>query len=218
MKTFLSYPSEKLDSAREVYDFLRSLGIQIWFDKESLIAGQNWDRERSIVQRSADLIILICSLETIRRSGVIQREIKEALELARDKPLGDVFLVSLRTEEISLPLEWSLYQYIDLFRTGWQLQLARSIHLRLEQLGAPLPDSLTAFFEAQEAEERIELKTLRFEGKNFEAQADYFVYRRGGLFWDYVNAEITADAVGGFYKARAQGPIYLEGQKHAGDW
>ena len=91
--------------------------------------------------------------------------------------------------------------------TGWRLKLARSIHLRLEQLGAPLPNSLTAFFEAQEAEGRIELKTLRLEGKNFEAQADYFAYRRGGLFWDYVNTGITADAVGGFYKARAQGPI-----------
>jgi TIR domain len=97
MKTFLSYPSENLDLAWEVYDFVRTLGVQIWFDKESLIAGQNWDRERATAQKSADLIILICSSETINKSGVIQREIKDALDLLRDKPLSHIFLVSLRT-------------------------------------------------------------------------------------------------------------------------
>jgi hypothetical protein len=108
------------------------------------------------------------------------------------------------------------YQYIDLFRAGWQLKLARSIHFRLEQLEVPVPKGLRAFMEAQESEGGIQPKTLRFDGKNFDAQADYFVYRRGGLFWDYINAEITAVAVRGFFKASAEGPIFLEGQVRSG--
>jgi hypothetical protein len=149
---------------------------------------------------------------------VIQREITEAINLARDKPLGHVFLVPIRTEEIRLPQELSRYHYVDLFRGGWQLKLAQSIKLRLDQLGSPLPAALAAFFEAKEIEGKIELKTLRFEGKSYEAQADYFLYRSAGLFWDYVNAEITTDAVGGFLRARAQGLNCFKNRDYAGEW
>lgn len=218
MNTFLSYPSEKHESAKEVYDFIRSLCIPIWFDRESLIAGQQWDREIALAQRSADLIILICSPETVGKSGVIQREIKEAIDLAKDKPLGHVFLVPIRTEEISLPQELNRYHYVDLFRSGWQLKLAQSIKLRLEQLGSSSPAALAAFFETKEIEGKIELKTLRFEGKNYEAQADYFLYRRPGLFWDYVNAEITSDAAGGFLRAKVHGPNCFKDRGYTGEW
>ena len=79
MKTFLSYPSERLDAAHRVFDFVRSLGIEIWFDKDTLVGGQDWDRERSKAQATTDLTLLICSPETISRTGVIQREIKDNL-------------------------------------------------------------------------------------------------------------------------------------------
>ena len=46
MKSFLSYPSEQLHVARPVYAFLKSIGVVAWFDKESLIGGQDWDRGR----------------------------------------------------------------------------------------------------------------------------------------------------------------------------
>jgi len=102
MKSFLSYPSEQRSVARALYDFLCSIGIQPWFDQESLIGGQDWDRERKIAQRAVDLTFLVLSPETISRPGVIQREVKEILDLLETRPLGHTFLVSLRTRDISV--------------------------------------------------------------------------------------------------------------------
>src|SRR5882724_11438642 len=125
MKAFLSYPSEHLAVARDVYEFLRTIKVDIWFDKESLIGGQHWDRERARAQREADLTILVLSPETIGRPGVIQRELHETLALLNDQPLGHIYLVVLRTEDLVLPTELEGYQYIDLFRPAWQFKLAR---------------------------------------------------------------------------------------------
>jgi hypothetical protein len=95
MEIFLSYPSERLKVAREVYGFLTSVGVDVWFDKESLVAGQVWDRERKEAQKRADLTVLVCSRETVEREGVIQREVKDILDLLEEKPVGDIYLSSL---------------------------------------------------------------------------------------------------------------------------
>src|SRR5690349_3989599 len=95
MQSFLSYPSERLPIARLVYEFLCSVGVRPWFDKESIVGGQDWDRERAAAQRASDVTFLIVSSETLTKAGVIQREIKDALELVRDKPFGQHALVPL---------------------------------------------------------------------------------------------------------------------------
>jgi hypothetical protein len=113
VEVFLSYPSERGDVARTVYDFLKSLDIDVWFDKESLVAGQDWNRERAEAQRRANLTVLICSPETIERPGVIQREVKTILELLDDKPFGQIYLVTVRTHEVAIPPELAKYHYVD---------------------------------------------------------------------------------------------------------
>lgn len=207
MKSFLSYPSEQLLVARAIYDFLISVGVQPWFDKECLVGGQDWDRERKAALRSAELTFLILSSETISRPGVIQREVKEILELLQDKPLGHIFLVTLRTKELPVPAELSTYQYIDYARPGWQVKLGQSVNLRFEQLGVPAPAALKAFLYAQERENRVVFKALRSRTAGIEALADYFIYQQAGEYWEFVNAEITADILGGFLRVGMKKPF-----------
>jgi hypothetical protein len=202
MKSFLSYPSEQRSVARALYDFLCSIGIQPWFDQESLIGGQDWDRERKIAQRAVDLTFLVLSPETISRSGVIQREVKEILDLLETRPLGHTFLVSLRTRDISVPPELGRYQYIDFFRSGWEAKIGRAVRLKLQELRESEPPTLTAFLAAQESAQGVQFKALRFHTQAAEAQADYFVYQQSGEYWEYINAEIVADIVGGFLAAK----------------
>lgn len=202
MKSFLSYPSEQRNIARALYDFLCLIGIRPWFDQESLIAGQDWDRERKAAQRAADLTFLVLSPETISRPGVIQREVKEILDILESKPLGHTFLVSLRTRDINVPPELGKYQYIDFFRSGWDAKVARAVRLKLQELKESESPMLTAFLEAQERAQGIQFKALRFHTENTEVQADYFVYQQSGEYWEYVNAEVVADVVGGFLGAK----------------
>jgi hypothetical protein len=202
MKSFLSYPSEQRSVARALYDFLCSMGIQPWFDQESLVAGQDWDRERKIAQRAADLTFLVLSPETVSRQGVIQREVKDMLERLADTPLGHTFLVSLRTQEMNVSPELAIYQYIDFFRSDWQARLARAVSLKCEQLQETEPTELREFLEAQERAQGIRFRALRFPG-TAKLQADYFVYQQAGEYWEYINAEIVSDIMGGFLNAKA---------------
>src|SRR5712691_3058638 len=142
MEVFLSYPSERLKIAREVYDFLKSVDVDAWFDKTSLVAGQDWDRERTEAQRRANITVLICSRETVERAGVIQREVQDILDLLKEKPIGDIYLVSIRTDDIRLPAELAKYQYVNYLQQDWKIQLGRSIELKSKQMGIPSPDKL----------------------------------------------------------------------------
>src|SRR5208283_1410001 len=96
LNIFLSYPSERLEQAREVFNFLKSVGFNPWFDKESLLGGQDWDYERAKAQKCTDLHIFIVAPEASERNGVIHREIGDALTMLRDHPRGDIFIIPLR--------------------------------------------------------------------------------------------------------------------------
>jgi hypothetical protein len=40
MKVFLSYPSEHLETVVEVKNFVRSVGVECWFDKDNLVLAR----------------------------------------------------------------------------------------------------------------------------------------------------------------------------------
>jgi TIR domain len=98
MKIFISCPSERLMQAREIYLFLSSFGIDVWFDKESLIVGQDWEREIAKAQRNADLIVLIYSIEVMNKTGIIQKELRSTIELAKIRPFDSLYLICIKVD------------------------------------------------------------------------------------------------------------------------
>jgi hypothetical protein len=48
---------------------------------------------------------------------------------------------------------------------------------------------------------RTESRELRSARGSLAAEADYFVYKASGEYWDYVNSEIVADIIGSYYRA-----------------
>ena len=202
MNVFISYPSERERIAREIFEFLNSVGMNVWFDKESLIAGQDWDRERAQAQKEADLTVLICSLETVDKTGVIQREIKDMLDHLRDKPFGQIYLIAVRTEDIRLPPEIAKYQYISHFQPDWKLQLGRSLELKCKQNGAPPPSSLEHFFQTSQTPEPRSIKSLQEANDILEIDAEYLTYNMNGNYWSYVNSVVVSEVMGGIYNAK----------------
>lgn len=126
MKAFLSYPSEHVVIAREIKSFIRSTGVACWFDKDDLVAGEDWDRARGLALREADVIVVLCAAQTTERNGVYQREINEALSLRNDRRLGVVYIIPVRIEEAPLPPELSRLQYVDYFEPSWRRKFAAS--------------------------------------------------------------------------------------------
>jgi hypothetical protein len=100
------------------------------------------------------------------------------------------------------------------------LSLARSVRLRIQQLKEDEPPELAEFLAKEERVGGVVFKTLHRSSDGFTAQADYFGYRAGGDYWDFVSASITMDVVGGYYKALPLAADWIENRQvlpHARD-
>jgi len=45
LRIFLSYAHADVVSVRKLHKYLRDKGFDVWFDKESLVPGQDWQIE-----------------------------------------------------------------------------------------------------------------------------------------------------------------------------
>lgn len=204
MDIFLGYPSEHRLIADEVYGFLVSLGHSVWMDTSALVGGVEWRRERELAQRSATMVIHLCAVEMMSRPGDVNREIKLTLDLIEDQPLGALFAVFLRLSEFRLPIELTRFQYIDKFREDWRLRLEAAVHKREQQLigSATQPTKGEVVREAPAIHGDAELIEVVDNEPPDEASAQYLRYDRGGVYWQWINSEIAAKALGGYFAAR----------------
>lgn len=216
MKAFLSYPREREAEAETAYRFLQAVGIDTWWDRTSLVAGDDWDRERAAAQATADLFVLICAPETFAKTGVIQREVRQALEAAKDRPLGQNYILNLRTEEVSLPSELGQFHWLDMFSDGWRPLLARALKKALLQRSQPIPPALEVAL-ASSTSSAAEPVSFEEEDENGTRSVFYLRYPASDTYWEYVNAEINARALGSLYEARRHQADWTHGTG-TGDW
>jgi hypothetical protein len=107
----------------------------VWFDREDILAGHDWAREISKAQDAADLSIHVCSQETMGKTGVLQSELRETLDLLRRRPLDSLYLICVKVDDAALPRELQKYHYIDFAGQTWREQLRRSRLIPLSQVG-----------------------------------------------------------------------------------
>lgn len=201
LKIMISYPSEKLKIATDVYEFLSGLGLDIWFDKRNLVGGDSWDREINKAIDQSEMIVMITSLQTISKSGVVQRELNKALHVANDKPIGANFIVNLRADNVSLPPELSKYQWIDMFSENWRLGLVRSILKRVAQLERDPGRKFEAVLNDLERENDTRAHSFESKIENIDLNGSYFTYNIDDEYWNYVNSEIINNIYQDYYVA-----------------
>lgn len=192
-----------MEQAREIKNFVRSTGVMCWFDKDSFIAGEVWDRSRQLALRKAEVVIVVCSAATTERNGIYQRELNEALQLSSDRRLGTVHIIPLRMEDCSLPPELSRLQYVDYFEPTWRRKVAGGLAKACGEAGeeVPLPLAVAA---AEPDESNVLLRSISEECCGGTLEVDWFTYAIDGDYWDLVNGVIRARALGGLFEARRQ--------------
>lgn len=134
---FLSYASPDRDRVFEWFDFLAGKGFAVWMDKRRLKGGQNWDFEIKRALQKAAIIVVFLSANSVDRRGYAQREIKAALDQARDKLIDDIYLIPVMLDEgVRIPAELDRIQVIRP-EDGDQMQAtADAASTQLEKLGA----------------------------------------------------------------------------------
>jgi hypothetical protein len=216
LRIFLGYPSEHEKVAWEIYEFLKSAGDDIWFDKKSLVAGTDWDKERDKGQREAELVVHLCSEAILKRAGVVNREIRQTLRLVEDQPLGALYVIPIRLDSIKMPVELTRFQYFN-FGDDWKERLSEGVEKRRVQLSgdAPEPPNDTVIEEqSSKGSQKIEFENVT---KSYECRGEYLRYAEDGLYWTYVNGAITSEVLEGFYAARSDFKrLFVENSEETG--
>ena len=68
------------------------------------------------------------------KEGYIQKEIKFALDRAREMPEGKIILIPVRYEECEVPFSLGRYQWVDLFDEVGYARMMRALKFRAAQL------------------------------------------------------------------------------------
>ena len=131
---FICYASEDEKRANELFTKLVDAGYDPWMDKKKLLPGQDWEREIGIAVGKSHAIIVCLSKTSVTKEGVVQKEIKMALDEADKKPEGTIFIIPLKFQECIVPQRLSKWQWVDLFIYGGFNKLNAALDVRLQEL------------------------------------------------------------------------------------
>jgi 5'-deoxynucleotidase YfbR-like HD superfamily hydrolase len=130
LRIFLCHASYDKPPVRELYDRLRTDGFDPWLDVEKLVPGQDWPHEITKTVRASDVVIVCLSHRSVAKSGFVQKEIRQALDVADEKPEGTIFLIPLRFEDCQVPERLQRWQRIDFFEKNGYEKLLGALQAR----------------------------------------------------------------------------------------
>lgn len=137
---FLCHATADASRVSDLYDKLIEAGIRPWMAKRDLSPGQDWELEIKRAQRLSRIIVVLLSTRAISHKGYIQKEIREALDLAALRPPGEVFLIPALLEPCEVPERLRDLHWVELYRRGGRQRLITAI---LRDVGkAPLAPKL----------------------------------------------------------------------------
>lgn len=146
LKVFLCHASQDKSIVSELYQRLLAEGwIDPWLDEEKLLPGQVWDSEIEKAVEATAAVIVFLPNNSVSKEGYVQKEIKKILDVADEKPDGEIFIILLRLDDCQIPNRFPHWQHKDNFpkeKQGKTFQrLAKSLKLRAASFGIDTPFS-----------------------------------------------------------------------------
>ena len=111
-RVFISYAKEDKHSADRLYRELRQAGVKPWIDSVDLIVGQPWENTIRKAIHDSDYFLALVSSRSVKKRGFVQKEIRHALEIAKEYPEDKIYILVLRLDDCEPPFE-------DLRRLHW---------------------------------------------------------------------------------------------------
>jgi hypothetical protein len=129
-RVFLCHANEDKMTVRELHHRLLQNGIQAWLDEENLLPGKDWRLEISNAMRASDAVLVCISRLSVGKTGYVQREIREAIEIAELQPDGVIFLIPVRLEDCPVPSKLERLHRVDLFVQDGYNRLVAALRIR----------------------------------------------------------------------------------------
>jgi hypothetical protein len=115
LRVFLAHAKEDKAVVRQLYDQLARRSLDPWFDGAKLLPGHKWQPEISKAIRATDAFLACLSEVAVTKKGYIQREFKEALEVADLQPEGKIFIIPVKLAPCEVPDRFADTQWLDFF-------------------------------------------------------------------------------------------------------
>ena len=142
---FISYAREDTEKVFELYQGLLKFGFTPWMDKENIPGGAEWKLALKKAIWKSHFCVICLSRNSIRKRGVFQEEIKEALDVCKQKLEDDIYLIPVKIDKLDdevIPWSLSKFQWIGLYDAGGFQKLIRALYAGLMQLEIVLPIQL----------------------------------------------------------------------------
>jgi len=130
---FLCYAREDEQTVSDLYERLLSEGFRPWMDKKNILPGQRWDYVLQNAIIHSDFFLACLSPNSARKRGVLQKEIKQALDIWETKLNSDIYLIPVRLQECSVPDYLSNFQWVDLYGDDGFRWLVKGIYAGIER-------------------------------------------------------------------------------------
>lgn len=148
---FLSYSRRDIEPARRLYGALRRKGHSVWFDKESLLPGEDWELAIENAIHEAKAVLICLSSNWVHQRGYIHKELKLALEIMKEIPEGQIHTIPVRLDQCPLPQSLRRLQWVDIFEPDGLDKLERALEPWLissrSLRGAASTDAIDAYAE-----------------------------------------------------------------------
>jgi hypothetical protein len=102
-RVFLSYATEDRDKVKGLYGLFKKAGVKPWMDCYDLLPGQNWKREINRQMQNSDFVVLCLSKQSVRKTGFVQRELREAVEMLLNMPEDNIFILPILLDDCEIP-------------------------------------------------------------------------------------------------------------------
>ena len=130
----MCHASEDKLRAAALYQQLKAAGYHPWLDKFDLLPGQNWRREIEKIIRDPHNLVLVClSQNSVSKRGVVQQEIKWALDILDQMPEDAIYLIPVRLEVCKAPDRLGDLHWVDLFEPDGFEYLKRALDHEIEK-------------------------------------------------------------------------------------
>ncbi len=169
-KIFLSYARTDQDKVKILYQKLSKEGFNPWMDID-ILPGENWRNAIKKAIKRSDFFLACLSANSVNRRGYIQKEIRDALEIWKEKLDNDIYLIPVRLEDCEVPESLSDFQWVNLFEDGSWEKLKKATQVGMERRKnkqIPVPEPKRSPFTPEHA--------LRVRS-NLEREPSYFFGR-----------------------------------------
>ena len=142
---FISYAHSDRPAVKNIYARLLKMPlVRPWMDEKDILPGKDWEAEVRRAIRESQFVLLCLSMNAISHRGVLQKEIKLALDQLGEKLEGDVFLIPTWIQAGPIPSDkmpdsLRKLHWLNLSDTDSWEKLAKTVEEQLRELGLAAP-------------------------------------------------------------------------------